>query len=62
MAAYWEKAAHSGYDMFSKYHMYLTANLFIYFFFLLLSFFFFLFFFHLGFWSGILFSDCAFSR
>ena len=45
VATYWEIAAHSAYDMFSWYK-YLIVNLV---------------FSHLGFWSGNLFSDCAFS-
>ena len=39
MATYWEIAAHSAYDMFSRYK-YLIVNLVFY---------------HLGFWSGNLF-------
>ena len=45
MAAYWKIAGHSAYDIFSQYK-YLTVNLV---------------FSHLGFWSGISFSDCAIS-
>ena len=63
MAAYWGKAAHPAYDVFSKYkyslyNEYLNVDLGVVFFFFFFFFFFFLIFFcHLGF--GVERSDCA---